>query len=177
MNQAQQKLLDLEQRIEVRVQDIRASRDWWPCRRGCDQCCRQLAQPPELSLQEWARIDEAVAALSATVRAEVVQKIEQLLVQIAKNIVGSHVVCPYLDENEGACRIYDARPIACRTYGFFVARNGSDYCQIIEKEVFSRTDAATDIVWGNAESIHNEIERVCGKLIPFDAHYQRSNSL
>ena len=58
MNQAQQKLLDLEQRIEVRVQDIRASREWWPCRRGCDRCCRQLAQPPELSLQEWVQIDE-----------------------------------------------------------------------------------------------------------------------
>lgn len=30
--------------------------------------------------------------------------------------------------------------------------NGNDYCQIIENEVSSRTDAATDIVWRNAES-------------------------
>lgn len=181
MNQAQQKLLDLEHRIETRVQDIRTSRGWWPCRRGCDlrfaaalryQCCRQLAQPPELSLQEWARIDEAVAALPATIRAEVIQKIEQLLVQIAENNVGLHIVCPYLDENEGACRIYDVRPIACRTYGFFVARDGNDYCQIIEDEVFSRTDVANDIVWGNADSIRSETERVGGELIPFETHYR-----
>ncbi|HEY9852050.1 MAG TPA: YkgJ family cysteine cluster protein [Leptolyngbyaceae cyanobacterium] len=177
MNQAQQKLLDLEQRIEVRVQDIRASREWWPCRRGCDRCCRQLAQPPELSLQEWTRIDKAVAALPATIRTEIKQKIEQLLVEIAKNTVNSPVVCPYLDENEGACRIYDARPIACRTYGFFVARDGNDYCQIIENELSFRTDTATDIIWGNAESIRNEIEKSCGESIPFNVHYQRTNSL
>lgn len=177
MNQAQQKLLDLEQRIEVRVQDIRASRDWWPCRRGCDRCCRQLAQPPELSLQEWVRIDEAIAALPVPIRAEIEQKIDKLLVQIAENTVTSQIMCPYLDENEGACRIYDARPIACRTYGFFVARDGNDYCQIIKNEVSSRIDTATDIIWGNAESIRNEIERVCGELIQFDVHYQRTNYL
>lgn len=174
MNQAQQKLLNIEKRIEVRVQDIRASRDWWPCRRGCAQCCRQLAQPLELSLQEWLRIDEAVVTLPVPIRAEIEQKITQLLVEIAENTVHSPIVCPYLDEQEGACRIYEARPIACRTYGFFVARDGNDYCQIIENEVSSRTDA-TDIIWGNTESIRHEIERVCGELIPFDLHYQRIN--
>lgn len=177
MNQAQQKLLALEQRIEARVQDIRASRDWWPCRRGCDGCCRQLAQPPELSLQEWVRIDEAVAALPAIIRTEIEQKIAQLLVQIVENTVSSQVVCPYLDENEGACRIYDARPIACRTYGFFVAHNGNDYCQIIENDLSSHVDTSTDIIWGNAESICSEIQGVCGELISFDLHYQPTNSL
>ncbi|HEY9850706.1 MAG TPA: YkgJ family cysteine cluster protein [Leptolyngbyaceae cyanobacterium] len=176
MNEAQKKLLALEESIEVRVQDIRASRDWWPCRRGCDRCCRQLAQPPELSLQEWVRIDEAVAALPASIRAEIEQKIDKLLVEIAENTVSSQVVCPYLDEREGACRIYEARPIACRTYGYFVARDGNDYCQIIENELSSRTDTATNIIWGNAESIRHEIEKNCGVSIPFDVHYQGLNS-
>lgn len=172
MNQAQQELLELEQRIEVRVQDIRSSRDWWPCRRGCSQCCRQLAQPPELSVQEWERIDEVVAELPAIIRTEIEQKIDKLLVQIIENTVNSQVVCPYLDENEGACRIYDARPIACRTYGFFVARDGNDYCEIIENEVSSRADTANDIVWGNAAAIRNEKELLCGVPIPFHVHYQ-----
>lgn len=91
MNQAQQKLLNVEERIEAQVQDIRASRDWWPRRRGCDRCCRQLAQPPELSLQKWALLDEAVAALPATIQAEIEQKIDKLLVQIAENTV-KHMV-------------------------------------------------------------------------------------
>lgn len=174
MKEAQQELLELEERVEARVQDIRASRDWWPCRRGCSQCCRQLAQPPELSVQEWERIDEAVVALPKHIRTEVEQKINHLLVQIAENTVSSQVVCPYLDENEGACRIYDARPIACRTYGFFVACNGNDYCEIIENEVSSRSHTTSDIVWGNAEAIRNEIEQVFGLTIPFDVHYSQA---
>jgi len=36
MNEAQGKLLVLDQRIEERVQAIRTHRDWWRCRRGGD---------------------------------------------------------------------------------------------------------------------------------------------
>ncbi|MBW4469884.1 MAG: hypothetical protein KME45_05710 [Stenomitos rutilans HA7619-LM2] len=42
----------LDAQIEARAQAIRADRDWWPCRRGCDACCRRLAYPPELSAAE-----------------------------------------------------------------------------------------------------------------------------
>ncbi|MEC4812051.1 MAG: YkgJ family cysteine cluster protein [Scytonema sp. PMC 1069.18] len=119
----QQKLQLLDERVESRFQAIREGRNWWPCRRGCDHCCRHLAQPPELSPLEWARVDEAIAALAVPIRAEVEKKIHELLIKIAENTVGSQVVCPYLDENSGSCLIYDSRPIACRTYGFFVGRD------------------------------------------------------
>lgn len=169
MNDAQQKLQIIDDRIEARVQAIRADRDWWPCRRGCDHCCRHLARPLELSPLEWVRVDEAVAALKTQIRASVNNKINELLVQIAEDTVGSHVVCPYLDESSGSCLIYEARPIACRTYGFFVARNGDRYCKLIESEVSSRGD--NDIVWGNAEAIDDELGRKSGASIPFEVHY------
>ena len=44
MNEAQGKLLVLDQRIEERVQAIRTHRDWWPCRRGCDSCLHNQFQ-------------------------------------------------------------------------------------------------------------------------------------
>ena len=169
MNDAQRKLQILDDRIEARVQAIRKQRDWWPCRRGCDRCCRHLARPPELSSSEWVRVDEAVAALPSPVRTEVEKRIDALLVQIAEDTVGSHVVCPYLDSGSGSCRIYDARPLACRTYGFFVTRDRDQYCELIETEVSSRGD--NDIVWGNADAIDEASRRISGDPIPFHTHY------
>lgn len=170
MPEARRQLQNLDERIEARAQAIRASRNWWPCRRGCDQCCRQLAHPPELSSSEWVRVDEAVAALPAIVRAKVEQKIDALLMQIAAKTVSPQVICPYLDEVEGVCSIYESRPIACRTYGFFVTRTQDQYCKLIETEVTSRRDST--IVWGNAEAIHHEIEQISGASVPFEVHYR-----
>lgn len=169
MNNTHQKLQMIDEQIEARVQAIHAEHDWWLCRRGCDGCCRQLALPPELSQLEWARVDEAVAALDPTVRVEVDKKIDALLVQIAEDTVEPHIVCPYLDKQSGSCLIYDARPIACRTYGFFVERNSDLYCKLIETEVKAR---GNDIVWGNAEVINEELMRLGGQTITFEVHYQ-----
>jgi hypothetical protein len=92
MNDTNQKLKTIDDRIQTTVQAIQAEHDWWLCRRGCDGCCRQLARPPELSELEWARVDQAVAALVPEVRAEVENKIDALLVQIAEDAVGQYVV-------------------------------------------------------------------------------------
>ncbi|MBR8837270.1 MAG: YkgJ family cysteine cluster protein [Stigonema ocellatum SAG 48.90 = DSM 106950] len=169
MNDAGQKLQILDERVESRVKAIRADRDWWPCRRGCDHCCRHLACPPELSREEWVRIEDAIAVLATPIRTEIEQKIDALLVQIAEDTVGQHVVCPYLDDRSGSCLIYDARPIACRTYGFFVARDHNQYCHIIDTEVTSRSDRG--IVWGNAEAIGDAHLRISGAPIPFHVYY------
>ncbi len=168
-DEAQQQLQNLDEHIEARAQAIRAARNWWPCRRGCDQCCRQLALPPELSSSEWVRVDEAVAALPERVRDQIEQKIDALLMQIAAKTVSSQVICPYLDEQERVCSIYYSRPIACRTYGFFVTRTQEQYCQLVETEVALHRDST--IVWGNAEVIHNEVERIGGVSVPFHVHY------
>jgi uncharacterized protein len=159
-------LQGLDERIESRVQAIRFERDWWPCQRGCDHCCRHLAHPPEFSAAEWKRVDEAVAQLPSSEQVVVKQRINALLQQIAEDTLDSSVVCPYLNEQEGACRIYDARPIACRTYGFFVARDHDQYCQQIETTINQRGETA--IVWGNAESVRHDIERISGAPIAFE---------
>lgn len=162
-------LQNLDAKIDARVQSIRAERDWWPCQRGCSFCCRHLAHPPELSAAEWERVDAAVSSLPDAVRVTVKQRINALMQQITEQTLGSAVVCPYLDEQEGACLIYDSRPIACRTYGFFVSRDHDQYCGQIETEVHQRGDHA--IVWGNAESIRSDVERISGKAIAFAVHY------
>lgn len=169
MNNPQQHLQDLDKRIESRVQDIRQERDWWPCQRGCDHCCRHLAHPPEISQAEWERVDAAVAMLPGPERALVEQRIHRLLEQIAAGTVGNAVVCPYLNETEGACRIYASRPIPCRTYGFFVARDHEQYCQQIEEEIRDRSEEA--IVWGNAETLRQEVAQISSDPIPFEKHY------
>jgi Fe-S-cluster containining protein len=172
MSNANQPLHHLDTQIESRVQTIRADRDWWPCRRGCDHCCRHLAHPPELSPAEWERVDAAVASLPAPIQEVVEQKIDTLLRQLVEQETSSAVVCPYLDEQEGACRIYEARPIACRTYGFFVTRDQDQYCEQIEAEVNNRRKDT--IVWGNAEAIRTNLEQMSGTPIPFEEHYLRS---
>lgn len=169
MDNLRQLLQGLDERIELRVQAIRAERDWWPCQRGCDHCCRHLAHPPELTAVEWERVDEAIAQLSSSERVVVEQRINALLQQISEDALDSFVVCPYLNEQEGICRIYDARPIACRTYGFFVARDHDQYCQQIETEIHERGENA--IIWGNAETVRHDIEQMSGTPIAFEKHY------
>ncbi len=169
MSNVRPPLQSLDEQVESRVQAIRADRDWWPCRRGCDYCCRHLAQAPNLSPAEWERVDAAVAALPIPIQAMVQQRIEALLEQVVEQGPGSTVVCPYLDEQEGACRIYDSRPLACRTYGFFVTRDHNQYCEQIETEVNNRREEA--IVWGNAEAIRHDLNRMSGIPIPFEQHY------
>lgn len=169
MPEEQRSLQNLEKRIETRVEAIRGDREWWPCQRGCDHCCRHLAHPPELTSLEWERIDAAVAQLPAAEKLIVEHKILVLLQQIADNTLASQVICPYLNEAEGACRIYTDRPIACRTYGFFVTRDHDQYCDQIETEVRERKD--DEIAWGNAATIRNELERISGTPISFEEHY------
>jgi uncharacterized protein len=168
MTDTQEDLRQLGDRIEARVQAIRAEHDWWPCRRGCDHCCRNLARPLELTIAEWSRVDEAVAALPATISSEIQINIRALLNQIEGALTTS-MICPYLNQQDGCCYIYAARPIACRTYGFFVARDHDQYCTLIETEVASRGDRS--ITWGNAEVVRHDLNQIGGTLIPFDVYY------
>jgi Fe-S-cluster containining protein len=168
-HQDAQHLQQLDAQIEARVQAIRAEHDWFPCRRGCDHCCRHLAHPPELSAIEWARVDAALAQLPAPIQGEIEQNIQALLLQLTANHKHSSIVCPYLNQTEGTCFIYGDRPLACRTYGFFIARDHDQYCQQIAAEVAARPQAA--IVWGNAEAMDWATEQISGPPISFVEHY------
>jgi Fe-S-cluster containining protein len=56
----------------------------------------------------------------------------------------------------GTCRVYLHRPVACRTYGFYVQRDKGLYCNDIEAQVAS--GALSDVVWGNQDAIDQRLK-------------------
>ncbi|WP_225072364.1 YkgJ family cysteine cluster protein [Desulfuromonas sp. CSMB_57] len=73
------------------------------CRKGCADCCRHISLFPV----EVAVVREALLALPPN---------ELRALQDRAGSVGPADACPLLDES-GACRVYAARPIICRTHG------------------------------------------------------------
>ncbi|MGD0961341.1 MAG: hypothetical protein ABSB19_16150, partial [Methylomonas sp.] len=55
----------------------------------------------------------------------------------------------------GACLVYAHRPVACRTYGFYVQRDQGLYCKDIESRVAG--GAWGDVVWGNHDAIDSRL--------------------
>ena len=132
--------------IDARVRQVREAHPDWPCAKGCDACCRQLARLPQLTASEWALLRPALAVLPV----DQLEAIRQKMQAASKQDAGP-VVCPLLDEASGACPIYAQRPIACRTYGFYVERGVGLYCADIKNSV--DRDELADVVWGNQEAI------------------------
>lgn len=132
--------------IDARVTAIRADNPDWLCRMGCDGCCRRLAEIPSLTAAEWLLLQDGLATLSP----EQLQKIDQDLVALSTQ-VSRPIVCPLLDQSTGACRVYAYRPVACRTYGFYVERDKGLYCKDIESQVAQGEWVA--MVWGNQNAI------------------------
>ena len=72
------------------------------CRKGCDECCRHLS----LFHVEGAALAEALGNRPAAQAASIRRRARQ------SSVDGP---CPLLDD--GACLLYEARPIICRTHG------------------------------------------------------------
>ena len=51
--------------------------------------------------------------------------------------------------------VYVHRPVACRTYGFYVQRDQGLYCKGIESRVADGDWA--DVIWGNQDSIDRRL--------------------
>jgi Fe-S-cluster containining protein len=141
--------MSLDRAIEARASAIAAAGTEWPCRKGCDACCRSLAGVPVLTEPEWLRLRAAVAELPREARKEVERGIRSLTPD-------RPVVCPILDRESGACRVYAARPVACRTYGFYVDREGGLFCPKVQDEAAGRED----IVWGNQEAVEARLDAI-----------------
>lgn len=144
-------LSQLHDEIDARVNSVRLNQLDWPCGKGCDSCCRHLADVPLLTETEWALLQEGLAALAPERLLEINQNITAL--------AGAHprpVVCPLLDRTSGACPVYPYRPVACRTYGFYVERDKGLYCSEIESRVTAGTLA--DVVWGNHQVVDNVLQ-------------------
>lgn len=100
------------------------------CRKGCSLCCSQVFR---ITLIDAAVISQAVKMLDPETRknmqekAKVYLKKKEELIQERTNqmdldsesetpTIGLRLSCPALDKN-GACGIYESRPIVCRKFG------------------------------------------------------------
>ncbi len=84
------------------------------CAKGCDWCCRQPVE---------ATIPEAIAAARLLLdRPDDERRAKAAAVaafDIERRAAGAEVPirpCPFLGPDDGACTIYQARPMACRSY-------------------------------------------------------------
>lgn len=145
------KLQALHASIEARVESIRSQHPDWLCRQGCEGCCHRLADIPRLTEAEWALLAEGLAALPETVLQNIRHEVAALSGQASRP-----VVCPLLDRATGSCRVYLQRPIACRTYGFYVQRDKGLYCKDIEAQVDG--GALNDVVWGNQDAVDRQLK-------------------
>ena len=139
-------LRQLHADIDQRVQSIRDDHTDWPCAKGCDRCCHELADVPQLTETEWALLREGLAAQPeerlAVIRADVAR---------LAGDPSRPVTCPLLDRSTGTCPVYRHRPVACRTYGFYVQRDRGLYCRDIDASVADGT--LGDVIWGNQDAV------------------------
>jgi Fe-S-cluster containining protein len=114
------------------------------CRAGCFGCCVGLF---EISLPEAALVRAGFERLPAVAREEARKRAERIVAETASSFPGDagsglldperseeaddayfEVVadraCPVLELPSGRCRIYEERPMTCRTYGFAWAKEG-----------------------------------------------------
>lgn len=164
-------LPQLHEAIEDRVRSIRQSRPEWPCQRGCDQCCHRLAEIPRLTEPEWVLLKEGMARAPVEQRRKMEGNLQRLMERASRPIV-----CPLLDVAAGACLVYPFRPVACRTYGFYVQRGQGLYCKEIEQKVAA--GEWRDVVWGNQDGVDRQLSgwgisreitdwfRLSGSVIP-----------
>ena len=110
----------LHSSIQARCSAIAGSNSW-PCHDGCGRCCRRLSGIPDFSRAEWKLIWESYSRLPVRVR-------EDVLLRVRSMAAPPPYTCPFLDLASESCRIYDSRPVLCRTYGFYRDRDQGQYC-------------------------------------------------
>lgn len=144
------KLTQLHTNIDSRVASIRENNKDWQCKMGCDGCCHRLAEIPRLTVAEWNLLHNGLTALPLEIQQEIIQNVVALTEQTAQ-----FIVCPMLDKSKGICRVYDHRPVACRTYGYYVKHDKGLYCNDILDRVTS--GVLKDVVWGNQNTIDRQL--------------------
>jgi Fe-S-cluster containining protein len=137
------RLYQIQEQVQTRTEEIAAAHGNWPCRKGCDDCCRHLASVPRVTRDEWLLME---TALNANLRERIRDSAQKT----------RPVVCPLLDEESGACLIYAVRPVACRSYGFYAERDKVLGCHRIE--ALARGSHA--VIWGNHEALDERLAQI-----------------
>lgn len=141
-------LFQLHSAIDLRVNTILEKRTDWLCSKGCDHCCKQLANVPQLTPAEWELLRAGLQNLTA-------EQLREISNNMAAINSSRSVTCPLLDRTTGTCPVYAQRPVACRSYGFYVQRDKGLYCSDIQTRVEDGTLA--DVVWGNHDAIDQQL--------------------
>ena len=143
---AHSRLTSLHKDIEKSAARIQACHPEWPCQKGCGSCCHQLAEIPRITSIEWLLLYEGLKQLDQDALSEIQQSVSHW----EPHIKGP-LTCPFLDKTSESCRVYPYRPIACRTYGFFMDRGTGLFCKMIEERLFNQHEPP--VVFGNQRSV------------------------
>lgn len=149
----------LFERAHERARELAAARPGWPCARGCDSCCKRLARVPELTRSEWELLQAALAALPSEEREACLTRARALASRVHQEGDHGPFCCPLLDESEGSCRVYAARPLACRTYGFYASHQHDAWCERVAAHVAGVRD---QLVLGNLDAIERDLSLLDG---------------
>jgi Fe-S-cluster containining protein len=155
-----QRLLTLFREVEERAETLLTQHPGWPCRRGCDACCRALARVPELTRSEFELLSAALEALPEPERTGCLRRAEALAEHVREHGDQGPLTCPLLDTEAGACRVYPARPLACRSYGFYAGRSHDAWCQDVAAHVAPARD---HLVVGNYDALERDLTRCDGE--------------
>ncbi len=94
-----------------------------------------------LARPEWERLAEYVSNFEEEVQRTIAARL------------ATPRVCALLDPSTGACMVYPVRPIACRSYGFYVGRDGGRWCAIIEEQ----PELTDSVVLGNHTALEHSL--------------------
>jgi Fe-S-cluster containining protein len=156
-------------RIRARAEAVEEAFESWPCRAGCDHCCRHLYRIPEATAAEWRQFERGLDALDAARREQVHRRIAALAADEGETSPGQ-ISCPALDRDSGRCLVYAHRPAACRSYGFYRSRAHDLWCRHVEAHV-QEQEPARPVVWGNQDALESELDRQFGRPVSMTAWF------
>ena len=139
---------------------MQASHRGWPCAAGCDACCRRLGKPLDITAAEFELLWDAIDALPDR------DVVLRSIVQARPNTTPDGTpqwTCTLLDPAQGRCRVYEARPLTCRAYGFYAGRDGDYWCGLVTAHVAAHRDT---LIAGNQVALDRARDRAFGPSRP-----------
>ncbi|MGA2194934.1 MAG: YkgJ family cysteine cluster protein [Bryobacteraceae bacterium] len=96
------------------AESARRSGAWLVCKLGCTECC---IGPFPITQLDAVRLREGLSGLQHSDPARAARILQRSREAVARGDQGDEDACPVLDPETGACDLYAARPVTCRTFG------------------------------------------------------------